>query len=183
MEDDALIFEFSQVDVNDKPIMLSTSLIHEIFEYIDADYKLLINREGSSDEQRSKKLSIELIMRSGLEDYFRDVLLCDRWRGKLCDEAARRGHVNTLQWAREHGCDWNSRTCSEAARAGHWDIVVWAVQNGVPMEHDDFDDIDIDGFNLCEFAAEQDRWDIVQLALNSGCRCSEDIQLELLARL
>ena len=40
MEDDALIFEFSQVDVNDKPIILSTSLIHQIFEYIDDDYNL-----------------------------------------------------------------------------------------------------------------------------------------------
>jgi hypothetical protein len=84
MEVDALIFEFSQVNVNDsKPIILSTSLIHEIFEYIGDDYKLLIHREGSTDEQRSKRLSIELIMRSGLEDYFKDVLLCDRLRDNL----------------------------------------------------------------------------------------------------
>jgi len=133
MEDDALIFEFSQIDVNivkEKPIILSTSLIYEIFEYIADDYKLLIHREGSTDEERSKRLSIELIMRSGLEEYFEDVLLCDRWRDKLCDEAARRGYVSTLKWAREHGCPWNSNICSFAAERGHLDCLIWAREQG-----------------------------------------------------
>ena len=62
-------------DTTASTIILSTPLIHKVFEYIDDDYKLLIHREGSTDEQRSKRLSIELIMRSGLEDYFEDVLL------------------------------------------------------------------------------------------------------------
>ena len=69
-----------------RTVILSTSLIHKVFEYIDDDYKLLIHREGSTDEQRSKKLSIELIMRSGLEEYFEDVLLSRRLKGKLCTE-------------------------------------------------------------------------------------------------
>ena len=51
-------------------------------------------------------------------------------------------------------------------------------ENDDDYDEDDYDDDD--QFNLCEFAAEQDRWDIVQLALSNGCRCSEDIQLELL---
>ena len=33
---------------NISTIILSTSLIHKIFEYIDDDYKLLIHREGST---------------------------------------------------------------------------------------------------------------------------------------
>ena len=103
------------MDNNINTIILSTSLIHKVFEYIDDDYKLLIHREGSTDEERSKILSIELIMRSGLEEYFSDVLLCDRCRDKLCNEAARRGYVDTLKWAREHGCDWNRDTCRVAA--------------------------------------------------------------------
>ena len=57
------------MDSNINTIILST-LVHKVFEYIDDDYKLLIHREGSSDEERSKKLSIELIVRSGLEEYF-----------------------------------------------------------------------------------------------------------------
>ena len=86
--------------------ILWTSLIHLIFEYIDSDFKLLIHREGSTDEERAKVLSIEVIMRSGMEDYFEHVLLCKRFKGSLCHEAARRGYVSTLKWTREHGCDW-----------------------------------------------------------------------------
>ena len=130
MEDEALIVEFSKVDVNDKPIILSTSLIHEIFEYIHDDYKLLIHREGSTDDERSKILSIELIMRSGLEDYYRDVLMCDRLRDKLCNEAVRRGYVSTLKWARENGCQWEISTCRVAAGKGHLDCLIWAREHG-----------------------------------------------------
>ena len=118
------------MDNNINTIILSTSLIHKAFEYIDDDYKLLIHQEGSTDEQRSKILSIELIMRSGLEDYFEDVLLSRRWRWRLCDEAARRGYVSTLKWAREHGCDWDWQTCTEAARGGHLDCLIWAREHG-----------------------------------------------------
>ena len=118
------------MDNNINTIILSTSLVHKVFEYIDDDYKLLIHREGSSDEERSKRLSIELIMRSGLEEYFEDVLLCYRWRDELCNEAARRGHVNTLKWAREHDCGWDSDTCKAAAEQGHLDCLIWAREHG-----------------------------------------------------
>jgi hypothetical protein len=47
------------------------------------------------------------------------------------------------------------------------------------VNDDDYDEDYDDQFNLCEFAANKDRWDIVQLALSNGCRCSENIQLEL----
>ena len=85
--------------------ILWTSLIHLIFEYIDSDFKLLIHREGSTDEERAKVLSIEVIMRSCMEDYFQHVLLSTRFKGRLCYDAASRGYVSTLKWAREHGCD------------------------------------------------------------------------------
>ena len=58
--------------------ILPISLIHYIFDtYVGIDYKLLIHKEGSSDEDRSKVLSIELIMISMMEDYFKVVLLCN----------------------------------------------------------------------------------------------------------
>ena len=41
-------------DTTASTIILSTSLIHKVFEYIDDDYKLLIHREGGTDEQRLK---------------------------------------------------------------------------------------------------------------------------------
>ena len=156
--DDLLIFEFSKVDVNDKPIILSTSLIHELFEYIDDDYKLLIHREGSTDEQTSKKLSIGLIMRSGLEEYFEDVLLCNRLRRKLCSEAARRGYVSTLKWAREHGCDWSKDTCRAAAARGHLDCLIWAREHGCDWNSD-----------TCSSAAEGGHLDCLIWAREHGC--------------
>ena len=73
--------------------MLSTAEVHLILEYIDSDFKLLIHREGSTDEQRAKRLSIEMIMRSGLEDYFQHVLLSDRFKGELCHLATRKAYI------------------------------------------------------------------------------------------
>jgi hypothetical protein len=44
-------------------VTLPMQLIHHIFDtYLGTAYKLLIHKEGSSDEDRSKVLSIELIM-------------------------------------------------------------------------------------------------------------------------
>ena len=57
-------------------ITLSTLLIHKIFEFIDADYHLLIHVNGSTIEDRSKLLSIGLIMRSRCEEYFKNVRHC-----------------------------------------------------------------------------------------------------------
>ena len=60
-------------DINDKDnndingnTDLSTTLIHDVFEFIHPDYKLLIHREGSNDIERVKLLSIDLIMTSGM---------------------------------------------------------------------------------------------------------------------
>jgi hypothetical protein len=58
-------------------------LIHEIFDYIHPDYKLLIHREGSTGIERAKLLCIDLIMTSGMEDEFMSVLLCRRFKSKL----------------------------------------------------------------------------------------------------
>ena len=48
------------------------------------------------------------------------VLLYDRLRGKLCNEAARRGYVSALKWAREHGCNRESNICQAAAEEVTW---------------------------------------------------------------
>ena len=116
---------------NNTNIILPISLIHYIFDtYVGIDYKLLIHKEGSSDEDRSKVLSIELIMISMMEDYFKDVLLCNKFERRLCDEACIRGYVSTLKWARQNGCDWDSDTCKFAAWNGHLNCLQWARQNG-----------------------------------------------------
>ena len=56
--------------------------------------------------------------------------------------------------------------------------------NGNDDDDDDDDDDVIDKqFNLCDYAANQNRWDIVQLAIDFGCTFSDDTQLLLLRRL
>ena len=120
----------NEIDKNSK-ILLPMSLIHHIFDtYLDIDYKLLIHKEGSSNEDRCKVLSIELIMISRMEDYFKEVLISDKFKRILCDEASKRGYVTTLKWARENGCDWDSWTCMYAAKNGHLNCLKWARENG-----------------------------------------------------
>ena len=152
------------IDSTEVVVVLDTSLIHYILEYIDSDLNLLIHREGSDDVDRSKALSIGLIMRSGLEDYFQDVILSERFKDKYCDECAKRGQLDSLKWARERGCPWgkvayeNGGTCMEAARAGHLDILKWLRKNGCPWN-----------VRTCSAAAEAGRIDILLWARANGC--------------
>jgi hypothetical protein len=42
------------------------------------------------------------------------------------NKAADNGHLNVLQWAREHGCPWNIVKCEEtAAEYRHHEVVQW----------------------------------------------------------
>ena len=144
---------------NNTNVILPISLIHYIFDtYVGIDYKLLIHKEGSSDEDRSKVLSIELIMISMMEDYFTDVLLCNKFNRKLCNEACKRGYVSTLKWARQNGCDWNSNTCKVAAENGHLNCLQWARQNGCDWSS-----------NTCYAAAENGHLNCLQWARQNGC--------------
>ena len=151
-------------------VVLDTSLIHYILEYIDSDLKLLIHREGSSDADRSKVLSIGLIMSSGLEDYFKNVILSKRFKAKYCSECAKRGQLDSLKWAREMGCPWgevdskrmklnSGGTCMEAAKAGHLHILKWLRKNGCPWNA-----------WTCSAAAEAGHLDILVWAKEHGCR-------------
>lgn len=51
---------------------------------------------------------------------------------RLCQCAARGGHLAVLQWLRENGCPWGVRTCSCAAGGGHLAAPQWAPANGCP---------------------------------------------------
>ena len=139
--------------------ILPISLIHYIFDtYIGIDYKLLIHKEGSSDEDRSKILSIELIMISRMEDYFVDILSSERLNRKLCNEACKRGYVNTLRWAREHGCDWDYDTCRVAAENGNLNCLQWAREHGCDWSS-----------STCSYAAMGGHLNCLQWAREHGC--------------
>ena len=145
-------------NINTNIINLSTVTIHEIFDYIHEDYKLLIHREGSTDEQRSKVLSIDVIMRGGMEDDFEDVLLCRRFKSKLCNIAAERGYVSTLRWARQHRCGWSADTCAAAARGGRLDCLMWLREHGCMWDK-----------ATCTAAAEGGHSECLKWARENGC--------------
>ena len=50
----------------------------------------------------------------------------------ICKNAAKNGHLNILQYARENGCPWNKETCANAARYDHLNILQWAREHGCP---------------------------------------------------
>jgi len=52
----------------------------------------------------------------------------------LCYEAAEKGHLEMLKWARENGCPWDECTCSGAAGNGHLEVLKWARENGCPWD-------------------------------------------------
>ena len=49
-----------------------------------------------------------------------------------CWYAARKGHLDVLQWARANGCPWYENMCKEAVRGGHLEVVKWLRANGCP---------------------------------------------------
>ena len=92
---------------SDSNLLIPLPIVNVIFSYIHNDFKLLIHRDDKA--KKNKRLSIELIMRCGMEDYFEKVLLSNKFKHILCNEAARRGFLSTLQWAHRHKCPWDKK--------------------------------------------------------------------------
>jgi hypothetical protein len=138
--------------------VLSNKIIKYILEFLDKDLKLLVCKVGSTNEERNKILSIELIMRSGLEEYFRDILLSNRFKEILCTEACNRGFLSTLEWAVNNGCELNPNTCAIAAYSGHLNILQWAKANGCNWN-----------YKTCSFAAYRGHLNILKWARANGC--------------
>ncbi len=55
---------------------------------------------------------------------------------RLCEAAAKGGHLEVLQWLRANGCLWNKYTCWEAAKCGHLEVLQWAHANGCLWDWD-----------------------------------------------
>jgi ankyrin repeat protein len=52
------------------------------------------------------------------------------WDRDTCSAAALGGHLEVLQWLRTHNCPWDEVTCRAAARGGHLEVLQWARANG-----------------------------------------------------
>lgn len=51
-------------------------------------------------------------------------------------EAAKGGHVEAMQWLRDHGTDWNTYVSDAAAREGKLEALRWLVDKGCPLDPD-----------------------------------------------
>jgi hypothetical protein len=91
--------------------------------------------------------------------YERVVGLLGEAAKNVCDDAAMRGSVRLLKWARENNrLVWSTRTCTYAARKGHLPALQYLHENGCP-----WDDI------TCFCAAYHEHWDCLQYLVDNKC--------------
>ena len=78
---------------------------------------------------------LEFGAKHGVLEYCEIGLVRGNLKIRVCIIAAKHGHLEVLQWAREHGCPWNEWTCARAAQNGHLEVLQWALDNGCPWNH------------------------------------------------
>ena len=85
-----------------KKVILSMSMVYEVLEYIHKDFRHILHRD---DDGRVKdKLSIDIILKSHMQDYFAGVLLSSTFRANVCDLAIQAGSLHSVKWANRHHC-------------------------------------------------------------------------------
>ena len=90
--------------------------------------------------------------------YKRVVRLLGDAAGAVCEDAARRGSVRLLKWARVNNLAWSPYTCSQAAYCGHLPALKYLHENGCPWNS-----------STCYHAAIYKHWDCLQYAVDKKC--------------
>ena len=90
--------------------------------------------------------------------YERVVGLLGEAAKNVCDDAASRGSVRLLKWARENNFDWSAGTCACAACNGHLSALKYLHENGCPWNS-----------HTCFNAAACKHWDCLQYAVDNKC--------------
>ena len=102
-------------------------------------------------------------------------------KGQFIAEAAGRGELNLMQWARQHKFDWDARTCANAAGGGHMEVLQWAFDHGCPLMHKggytncwryDYEVRDEEWIDSCVSAAAGGHLDTLQWLVQNGCELS-----------
>jgi hypothetical protein len=60
------------------------------------------------------------------------------WDEKVCTNSAAHGHLEVLQWARENGCPLDASALQLATYNGHYDVTVWLYEHGCPIDNETF---------------------------------------------
>ena len=76
----------------------------------------------------------------------------------VCDDAAMRGSVRLLRWARENNGAWSIFTCRYAAQYGHLLTLKYLHENGCPWTS-----------WTCYYASQEKHWDCLQYAVDNKC--------------
>jgi len=74
-----------------------------------------------------------------------------------CAYAAGDGHLEILQWAREHDCPWDEYTGTHAAASGHLEVLKWARERDCPWDEE-----------TCEYAADNGELEVLRWAIEHG---------------
>ena len=90
--------------------------------------------------------------------YKRVVRLLGDAAGAVCEDAARRGSVRLLKWARVNNLAWSPYTCSQAAYCGHLPALKYLHEHGCPWNS-----------STCYYAAIYKHWDCLQYAVDKKC--------------
>lgn len=77
---------------------------------------------------------------------------------ELCTDAASKGHLDILMWARANRCRWNEKTCAAAAEGGYLKVLQWAHENGCPWDE-----------STCSQAAKNMHFNVLYWAYGKGC--------------
>lgn len=57
-----------------------------------------------------------------------------QWDYQTASSVARGGHLELLKWLHAEGCPWNSETTLEASFRGHFELLKWAYDNGCEVD-------------------------------------------------
>jgi Ankyrin repeats (many copies) len=150
-----------------------TANTNNLVEYTVTEYNLSTMEHAKIcyDETRSDTERCHLCVSAARHGsipvlrYLKELLNCP-WDVKTCSTAAKFGHLQVLQWARQHGCDWNEWTCINAAQNGHLHILQWASANGFGTNMSQY---------VSSFAANHGQIEVLKWLHSIGCPFHETI--------
>ena len=76
----------------------------------------------------------------------------------IYNDAARRGSVRLLKWARENNCNWGAFTCDYVVEYGHLPALKYLHEDGCPWDS-----------YTCFYAAGLKRWHCLQYLVDNKC--------------
>ena len=67
-----------------------------------------------------------------------EIYSAEKIRREMCSDAALRGNLEVLTWAKENGCLVDNYMCAYAALGGHLHILKWAKEVGVLADYNTY---------------------------------------------